>query len=50
MRSLTNGLNSEGTCVPGHKGHTWAHLIGGRLQTHPVDCGGTNNQHLCYAV
>ena len=46
----TYGLNSEGTCVPGHNGHTWAQLIGCRLQSHPVDCGGADNQHLHYAV
>lgn len=46
----TYGLNSEGTCVPSHKGHTWAQLIGCRLQPDPVDCGGTHNQHLYYAV
>ena len=50
LQSPTYGLNSEGTCIPGHEGHTRTQLIGRRLQSHPVHRGGAHDQHLHYAL
>lgn len=47
---LTDGLDGEGTGVPGHDGHGGTQLVRACLQPHPVHRGGTHHQHLRYAV
>lgn len=44
---FTDGLDGVGAGVPGHGWHKRAQIIGSRLQTHPVHCGRTDNQHFC---